>query len=121
MFRWLKRAFGKREPAIQALDSIDIIGERKDGGVDLAIVDSDPSDASPETRRLLREKIEGYLRAIDSDAFQERYAFPSAGQTRIVVACLTQPNPKLAEWVEEWKPWVEENRARLILSVGVPF
>src|SRR5438105_986852 len=76
MFRWLRRAFRKKGPAIQALDSIDIIGERHDGGVDLAIVNSDPSDASPETRRLLREKIAGYLHAIHSDDGRSyRYAY----------------------------------------------
>jgi hypothetical protein len=105
MFRCLGRECGKRGPAIQALDSIDIIGERNDGGIDLAIVDSDPSDDSPETRRLLREKIAGNLRAINSDAFQEEYGFQSAEQTRIVVACLTEPNPRLAG-LDQLLPWL---------------
>ncbi|MFL5246078.1 MAG: DUF6572 domain-containing protein [Gemmataceae bacterium] len=120
MFRWLKNRFGKREPPIQALDSIDIVGHRFDGGVDLAIVDSNPGDASPETRLLLRKKIAAYLKAINTDAFQVEFGFPEPEHTRIVVACSTQPSPKLAEWIEEWKPWVAENRARLILSVGPP-
>lgn len=125
MLRWLKQMFRKQaapnwEPPIQALDSIDLIGQRHDGGVDLAIVDSNPADASPETRELLRRKIAGYLQAINSDAFQEEYGFPPAEQTRIVVACLTEPSPELARWVEEWQPWVAANRARLIVSVGVP-
>jgi hypothetical protein len=73
-----------------------------------------------ETRELLRRKIAGYLQAINSDAFQEEFGFPPAEQTRIVVACLTEPNPELAGWVEEWQPWVAANRARLIVSVGAP-
>lgn len=118
MLGWLKRLLGNREPAIQALDSIDVLGHRHDGGVDLVIVDSDPTDASPETRKLLKQKIAGYLQAINSDGFQEQFGFPPAEKTRIVVECLTRPNPKLVNWVEEWKPWVEANRARLSLSVG---
>lgn len=97
MLRWLQRMFGKRaapgwEPPIQALDAIDIVGQRHDGGVDLVIVNSNPADVSPETRELLRRKIAGYLQAINSDAFQEEFGFPSAKQTRIVVTCQTEPH-----------------------------
>ena len=120
MLRWLTWTFGRREPPIQALDSFDIVGERKDGGIDLMIVNSNPADGSSKTRRLLRQKIANYLAATNTNRFKEEYGFPTAEQTRIMVCCMTPPNKKVAKWVEEWKPWAIENGARLLLSVGVP-
>jgi hypothetical protein len=125
MLHWFKWLFRKQKtaqwsPPIQNLDSIDVIGQRHDGGVDLAIVNSNPADASPKTRELLRRKIAGYLGAIKSDAFLEEYGFPAANQILIVVVCLTEPNHELVGWVEEFRPWVEANGARLSWSVGVP-
>jgi hypothetical protein len=124
MFQWLSHWWHNKpsdysESPIQSLDSIDVFGQRNDGGVDLIIVDSNPADTSSETRRRLQLKIAGYLDAINSDAFQEEFNFPPAEKTRIIVVCRTEPNPKLAEWIEEWKPWVEGRRARVQLSVKV--
>jgi hypothetical protein len=89
MFRWFSRHKTRRNlgPAIHALDSIDVWRQRKDGGVDLIIIDSDPANVSPETRRLLQQKIAGYLSAIQSESFQCEFNFPAPEQTRIIVTC----------------------------------
>jgi hypothetical protein len=115
----LKRVFGCHEPPIQGLDSIDLIGELKTGGVDLFIVNSNPKDASDETRRLLKQRIAGYLGAINSDRFKEEFGFPAAEQIRIIVVCASRPNPRLVEWIEGWQPWVMENQARLVWVEGI--
>jgi uncharacterized protein DUF6572 len=124
MFQWIASRWrdspNESEPAIQALDSIDVFGERKDGGVDLIIVDSNMADASSKTRQRLHQKISGYLTAINSARFQSEFSFPAAEKARIIVVCRTEPHPALVQWIEEWKPWVERERARLSLSVGVP-
>ena len=41
------------EPPIQNLDAFDIIGERKDGGVDLVVSCSGPLDSSTTTLGLI--------------------------------------------------------------------
>jgi hypothetical protein len=51
---------------IQNLGSIDFLGARNDGGVDLFIVASSCLDGSPEHQKLLLDKIRGYLSYIGS-------------------------------------------------------
>jgi hypothetical protein len=124
MFKWIARlcrdSRNELGPAIQALDSIDVYGERKDGGVDLIIIDSNPADVSSDTRQRLHQKISGYLTAINSARFQSEFNFPAAEMTRTIVVCRSEPHPELVQWIVEWKPWVERERARLSFSVGVP-
>lgn len=57
------------EHPIQSLDSIDILGHRKDGGVDLVIVVSAFLDDTPEHEYLLKQKIQNYVDGIFSDEF----------------------------------------------------
>ena len=61
------------EPPIQNLGSIDVLGARKDGGVDLIVVVSGPIDASADTLENLDRKIRAYIAEVGSRAFQERY------------------------------------------------
>jgi hypothetical protein len=75
------------EPPIQNLDAIDILGERNDGGIDLAIVCSGPLDDSADTLRRVSEKIGGYLTEIQSQQFQMRFGSPGRARTRVIVYC----------------------------------
>jgi hypothetical protein len=75
------------EPPIQNLANIDIIGERHDGGVDLAIIAAGPLDASAETLAALDQKIRNYLREINSDGFRAKYSTAFPGKVRIIVYC----------------------------------
>jgi hypothetical protein len=64
-------AFPKpRWPPIQDLESVDIAGQRKDGGVDLAIIASQPLDDSADTLNSIRRKVAHYLDVIDLPEFQ---------------------------------------------------
>src|SRR4051812_17088164 len=56
-------------PAIQDVESVDIVGVRRDGGIELVIVASQPIDDSAETLDTLRQKIATYLTAAASPAF----------------------------------------------------
>jgi hypothetical protein len=81
-------------PPIQSLDSIDITGNRHDGGVDLVIVASQPIDASPETLESIRRKVATYLTAIGLAEFQAEMGHPPPEKTTIIIACEHPIHPK---------------------------
>jgi hypothetical protein len=57
----MKRSNARLEPPIQNLDAFDIVGERKDGGVDLVVSCSGPLDSSSTTLGLIERKVRAYL------------------------------------------------------------
>jgi hypothetical protein len=72
------------DPPIQNLDAFDVLGERKDGGLDASIVAATPIDGSPETLRALTTKVRNYVAELTSQQFLA--AYPGArGNTRVVI------------------------------------
>jgi hypothetical protein len=90
-------------PPIQNLDSLDIIGHRKDGGVDLVIVASQPIDDSPETLESLRHKVRTYVTAIGLEGFQTEFAYPPREKIAIIIACEHPIHPNAQLVIDECK------------------
>ncbi|QDU31504.1 hypothetical protein ETAA8_66630 [Anatilimnocola aggregata] len=105
------------EPPIQDLDNIDIIGVRKDGGVDLAIVASSYMDGSAEHQQLLLDKLQSYLAQLNSDEFQEEFERPAPEKTRIIVSFVVEPDPIMIALLDRAVAWVEDNNARLVYEI----
>jgi hypothetical protein len=105
----------RREDPIQDIDNIDIVGKRKDGGVDLVIVASSKLDGSPEHQRLLLAKIESYLAQVNTPAFQAEFSHPRPDQVTIVLSCSEPADPIILQLIEKSKQWVEENNARVAI------
>jgi hypothetical protein len=74
-------------PPIQNADSIDMIGKRNDGGLDLVIVASQPIDENPQTLQIIRDKVRNYLAEISHPDFQKEFNHPPRAQTTIVSSC----------------------------------
>jgi hypothetical protein len=72
------------ESPIADIDLLDIVGVRKDGGIDAVIACSGPLDNSAETLSRLAMKVRGYLTAIASNGFTNQYG---EGPVRIFVSC----------------------------------
>jgi hypothetical protein len=108
-----------REMPIQNIGSIDVMAQRKDGGVDLVIVASSRLASSPEHQRLLLDKIESYLAQLNGPDFKSEFGDPSSTKVRILVACTEAPDPMIVQLIEKSQPWVAENRASLELEVGI--
>ncbi|MFC5524115.1 hypothetical protein ACFPPA_00010 [Rhodanobacter ginsengisoli] len=72
------------ESPIADIDLFDIIGVRKDGGIDTVVACSGPLDNSAETLSRLARKVRGYLSAITGSDFIDQYG---KGQVRIFVSC----------------------------------
>lgn len=71
---------------LSASDNLDVIGERKCGGVDMLIVTRGPLDASEKTCRHLEEKLNAYLCAAVHENFANLYPAARGGRIRIVVS-----------------------------------
>jgi hypothetical protein len=69
----MKRSDARLEPPIQNLDAFDIVGERKDGGVDLVVSCSGPLDTSSTTLGLIERKVRAYLVTIAHENFARIY------------------------------------------------
>ncbi|KQY51936.1 hypothetical protein ASD14_04485 [Lysobacter sp. Root494] len=69
---------------IENLDRFDVVGVRKDGGIDVVLSCSGPLDDSAETLWLLWQKVRNYLGEISSETFRTTYG---AGLVRILISC----------------------------------
>ena len=106
------------EPPIQNLHTVDIVGKRADGGVDLFIVASGPLDPSPATQQLLLDKLQSYLEEINTPGFAAEFGAPSPDHICIIVHCEHEVHPVIQLLLQRCKNWVETNHARLELEAG---
>jgi hypothetical protein len=81
-------------PPIQQLDRVDLVGKRRDGGVDLVIVASQPIDDGPETLGSIRQKVGTYLAVIGSEEFQAEMGHPPRDKTAIIIVCEHPIHPR---------------------------
>jgi len=103
-------------PPIQNLDSIDIFGKRRDGGLDLCIVASQPLDGDAETLESIRHKVSSYLTAIRSEKFQAEMGYRTLEQTTIIIACDHPIHPVAMAVIEECKALAAGQGVRLKLQ-----
>jgi hypothetical protein len=79
---------------IQQLDNIDLTAKRRDGGIELVIVASQPLDDSSETLGCIRQKVGTYLAVIGLDEFQNEMGHPPRDKTTIIIICEHPIHPK---------------------------
>src|ERR1700686_372677 len=79
------------EPPIQNLDSVDITGQRREGGVDLVIVASSHLDGSLATQKLLTDKLETYIAVLNHPEFIGDFGVPHPDRAGIIIECTDQP------------------------------
>ena len=102
-------------PPIQDLESVDLIGKRKDGGVDLTIVASQPLDGSADTLAAIRQKIAYYLDVIDLAEFQVEMGYPPRDRTSVILACDFPIHPSAAAVVAECQAAASLRGVRVVL------
>jgi hypothetical protein len=100
-------------PGIPDIYALDIVGKRRDGGVELAIVVSQHLDASENSQHVLLAKMENYLGFRNSDEFREEFGELEADQVCIVVCFAHTPDPAIIELLGRCDGWVAENNARI--------
>lgn len=90
-------------------DSIDIIGKRNDGGIDLYIISSGKLDDSVEQQTLLLDKIENYLIYLNSSDFVRDFPLISTGNKHIKLKISENPSNTMIKWFSEIEIWVKSN------------
>jgi hypothetical protein len=106
-------------PPIQDLDSIDLVGKRRDGGVDLAIVASQPIDDSGQTLECIRHKVRTYLAVIALEEFQAEMGHPPLENTTIIIACEHPIHPRAQGVIEECRAAAAAQGVRLEVRKAV--
>ena len=100
---------------IQNLDSIDIYGERKDGGVDMVIVASSRLIDTPRNQELLRQKVQAYTDAIFSDAWAAKYG---ESPYRIFIRTPEAPEQGIINLIGALKGYLAGYNVELFLEVS---
>lgn len=106
-------------PPIENLDAIDVVGVRKDGGLDLVISCSGPLDASAETLELIQAKIANYLREIRearSPTIFEQYECAPDARVRIILSCAFPMHPDAVDVIKRMKRGAESMGIALLVN-----
>lgn len=106
---------GNLDSPVGPIDVIDIVGVRKDGGVDTVIVCVGNLDDSETTLASLRLKIRHYLRDIASASFAEQYG---TGPVRIFVTTEHEISERAEQLIDDLAH--EAARQRVLLGLGNP-
>ena len=98
------------------LSLIDIIYTRPtEESVVLVLVTSGYVDGSAETQNNLLDKMEGYLRHLQSDEFKQEYA---SNKIFIEVDFSEEPDVLITDLLAKCESWCEENGATLIVRIN---
>lgn len=97
------------------INSIDIVGERTDGGIDLYIVIVEKIEESEKLQTQLLDKIENYLAYINSLQFRKDYPSVSVDKVYIKLKFTKKPSEILLKWLDEIEIWVNSNGVNLII------
>ena len=102
---------------IYDIDKLDVVGKRKDGGVELYIISSERLDDSPETQTALLDKIENYLSYINSSAFKDDFGEIDQEKIQIILKLSEEPSEMIQVLCQKIALWVEENGAKFTTVV----
>ena len=113
----LNPAFPKPKwPPIQDLESVDLTGKRRDGGVHLLIVASQPLDDAPDTLNSIRSKVAYYLDVIDLPEFQAELEYPPQDRISIILSRDHPIHPRAAEVIAECQRSAGTRGVRLVVQ-----
>jgi hypothetical protein len=75
------------------VDTVDVVGVRKDGGLDMVISVVAPLDDSPSTLRQLETKVLNYIQGAKSEAFLPYYGCSVGAPVTICISCAHPISP----------------------------
>ena len=101
---------------IRRLDTVDLISEKRTGGIMLAIIAGGALGDDAKTQTRLVEKIGGYLNYISSPEFRARFGEPSPERTTIVVQAHQGSAPVITELLKHCAKWAKASRVSMVLE-----
>ncbi len=87
-------------------NSIDIMGQRNDGGIELYIITKDGLDESAEQQTLLLDKIENYMAYLNGKEFKEEFPCIADEKRWIILKVDKQPSEMMKELLVKISDWV---------------
>ena len=90
-------------------NTVDIIGQRADGGLDLFIVLDQDIDNLPDEQTLLLDKIENYITYVESDIFAKDFPDVPKDKVTIRLAVKYNPSQQFCKWFEDISAWIQDN------------
>ncbi len=96
---------------------IDLFGIRKDGGADLVLVSHGPLDESPQGQTLLLDKVETYLKYIQTADFRRQCPRATPEKTHVVLLTHVRPSPLMRELLQKVSLWVADNQATFSVRI----
>lgn len=96
---------------------IDIMGKRKDGGLEFYIISTGEMDDTPDTQTLLLDKIQHYMEYIHSNQFREEFPDIIKSNIWIVLKFDEEPPRIIMELCKKIVLWVEDNGIKFMTCV----
>jgi len=96
------------------------MAHRKNGGLELLVVTSSRLDGSPETQKLLLDKIELYLDFLQSQECKDEFGELSQAQKLVVLCCYEKPDAVMLALFPRIAVWVRDSGATFEVRYGWP-
>ncbi|WP_026490536.1 DUF6572 domain-containing protein [Butyrivibrio sp. XBB1001] len=97
-------------------NTIDIIGKRSDGGLDLVIVMDKMIDDSPEDQEILLDKIENYMGYVGGAEFKKEFPSVVKDNVNIKLIMPCQPSEGFVLWLKKIDSWVKDNGMNFVFA-----
>ena len=88
--------------------TIDILGKKEDGSLELVIVMHKMIDDSPAEQTVLLDKIENYMAYVDSEDFKADFPNVSKDAVEIRLLMPNSPSEEFIQWLGSIKSWINE-------------
>ena len=103
---------------IPALNGLDIVAVKNEGGADLVVIIADPLDGGEFSQNRLLIKLQNYFGFINSSAYQLQASVkPNPSNTKVVVKIHPQSSNVYVDLLNRCKPWAIENNCSLEMQV----
>ncbi len=99
-------------------NTIDIIGQRNDGGLELVVVLDQDIDNLPDEQTQLLDKIENYMSYVESEEFKKDFPDVLKEQVTIILTITFKPSQQFLGWLEKIASWIQDSGIKYELSIA---
>jgi hypothetical protein len=101
---------------IPSVTALDVHAIKHGGGSALVIIVASPLQSDERSQRRLLDKIEIYLKFLQTPEYQSVSGLATPENTTIVVRLHPDSSPAIYELLERCEPWVAQGQATLVVT-----